>query len=177
VKPQKNGATLREALWLGWNNIITKAVTRYLIVTDYASNGKLISEHCKKYPDHDPPGVIDPIFVMLDRYNFVSQKKDYLYWQYKLNTAHGTLQIANMTTNMTGIPLSVSIGSTIPGKQGSSDYILDYFNSQPFVTDNSIFWRYKDYNCMEVKNLTAPDVCLDDWLVLEYECGYQDLSP
>ena len=72
AQPKNNTAVKQTATWVGWNNVLTNVVTRYLIVEDFAANGTVVSQQCTQYPDTNPPGYKDPISLMAARYQLNS---------------------------------------------------------------------------------------------------------
>eukprot|EP00929_Paragymnodinium_shiwhaense_P118128 TRINITY_DN8985_c0_g1_i1.p1 TRINITY_DN8985_c0_g1~~TRINITY_DN8985_c0_g1_i1.p1 ORF type:complete len:264 (+),score=43.87 TRINITY_DN8985_c0_g1_i1:371-1162(+) len=157
------GHTKKHVTWIGWNSMVTRKVDRYLIIGDEERT-------CTTYPDHDPSGYVDPIMLMENRYQLQgsSASGDPLYnytWHFGKQT-----QVASMVTTPDGkAPKSVEVVTT--GDGHTRRWLFEYSN-QRSVKDKSVFFEYKKQDCQPVSNFTsAPEICVDSWLSLQYECG------
>ena len=107
-----------------------------------------------------------------------------LTWRYDQNTSKHTHQEAIAITDETGFVFNVTITNLKQQQQLrnsklfkierrnelNSETFVSYFDKRPPPKDQSIFWEYRKYQCHSVSNMTSPLVCLNDWLMLEYEC-------
>lgn len=113
-----------------------------------------------------------------------------LLWKYTQNTSKKFLQEAYAFTNTDGFPFNVTIVNSKKTTSSSSSFLnfkrnnnrqalyidlspsifISYFDKRPSPPDKNIYYEYKNYECKNVRNMTSPFVCLNDWLMLEYEC-------
>jgi len=148
--------------WVGLNSVFEDKVQRYLIINDT----------CQTYPDKNPKGFMDPIELMASRYQQLASSVGNITYVYTWQLPDHSTQIATMVTPTTAVP-SMSVNVTVISAQGkrTSRTLFDYDYKHPQVVDPSIFTAFKGLTCQTVKNFTAPEVCINDWLMLQYECS------
>merc|ERR1712232_361109 len=175
-KPRPSGAKSLQVTWLGWNNVLFNRVDRYLIVKDIDDSGKVLSEQCTTYPDHNPKSYIDPLPLIASRYNFVklTGPTDAEY-EYHWDLQDGAKMTSTMLTDPSGFPpRSVSVTSkTKDGHESAYDFVYAAPESH---YDSSIFYEHKKYSCATVSNFTTPEACVDSWLALQYECAFTQVE-
>ena len=132
------------------------------MLTDLASDGSATgATRCSHYVDTNPAGYYDPIQLMVARYHLQHSNATHATYQYRLGQ-----QTATMTTGPLGAPpqhVALAVADT------GAAYDFGYFHRVAHV-DHGIFYSYHGLDCTEVSNFTAPDVCFDSWLGLQYEC-------
>jgi len=172
-RPRASGATSLQVTWLGWNNLLTNRVDRYLIVREVASSGTVL-EHCTTYPDVNPKGYKDPLPLMADRYKLVNSSSSSSEYMYQWHLQSGADMTSAMVADVSGWPpKSVAVSSkTLLGQVSSYDFT---YGAPERRVDSSIFYEYKKYKCSTVSNFTTPQVCVDSWLALQYECDFTDI--
>jgi len=170
-RPRPSGAKFLQVTWLGWNNVLLDRVDRYLIVKDLDDSGKILSEQCTTYPDVNPKGYMDPLPLMADRYNFVKSSQTSAEYVYHWDLQDGAKMTSTMLADGSGFPpRSVSVSSkTKDGQESSYDFVYEAPQSH---YDSRIFYEYKKHRCTTVSNFTTPEVCVDSWLALQYECAF-----
>jgi len=171
--PRPSGAKSLETFWLGWNNLLTNRVDRYLIVKELDANGATIKEQCTTYPDVNPKGYKDPLPLMADRYKLVKSSSKSNEYVYQWDLQNGGQMTSVMESDPKGFPpTSVAITSTTRDGHNSV-YNFSYAPPVQWV-DPNVFYEYKKHECATVSNFTTPETCLDPWLVIQYECAFTE---
>lgn len=160
-------------VWLGWNNLLTNRVDRYLIVKEMDVNGKALKEKCTTYPDVNPKGYKDPLQLMVHRYKLTHSSSDFSEYVYQWKLQNEAEMTSTMIAGPNGFPpRSVSVKSNT--KDGH-DSLYNFSYAPPsHGVDPSVFYEYKKYDCETVSNFTTPDVCVDPWLAIQYECSFTE---
>jgi hypothetical protein len=171
--PRPSGATSLETIWIGWNNLLTNRVDRYLIVKELDGTGARIKEQCTTYPDVNPEGYKDPLPLMAERYKLAKSSANFSEYEYQWTLRSGAQMLSTMVSDANGFPpKSVAITSTTRDGHESA-YNFSYM-APVHEVDPSIFYEYKKYDCTTVSNFTTSDVCVDPWLVMQYECEFTE---
>ena len=174
---QPGGVDRRHTMFVGWNNILTRMVDRYLFVTDFDQEKELRSE-CYTYTDERPQGFWDPFEQVESNFDLVRESPEVDLWKTpKITTSHGTQMLGRMFTEAGGKnALNTTIVST--EKNHKSTYSIVYSDrAQSAIADHDeLVYKYQEMTCTTVSGFqNMPEVCVDDLLALEYGCGYAEL--
>eukprot|EP00327_Prymnesium_parvum_P017089 CAMPEP_0113256998 /NCGR_PEP_ID=MMETSP0008_2-20120614/15068_1 /TAXON_ID=97485 /ORGANISM="Prymnesium parvum" /LENGTH=507 /DNA_ID=CAMNT_0000105389 /DNA_START=7 /DNA_END=1530 /DNA_ORIENTATION=+ /assembly_acc=CAM_ASM_000153 len=157
--------------WIGWNNVLTQRVDRYLIVEELDASQKVIQKKCLTYPDHNTPGYVDPILIMANRYKLVDQTSANATYRYVWELASGATQTSMLTTPLNGVPATGTSARVSADKRSGSKTRYDFKTAEAGPVNFDLFYQYKQHDCITVANFSAPDVCVNSWLTLQYECS------
>eukprot|EP00438_Fugacium_kawagutii_P018485 Skav208769 [mRNA] locus=scaffold4121:74599:77552:+ [translate_table: standard] len=193
-KPLMSGGTLavakRHATFVGWNNLMTRMVTRYLWWKDYDKDHFQIGSRCLMYKEEGPKGYIDP-FIQVQARGFWGQNKMEHFVQDPSQPAEGGLEFFKMASTMTSHDM-VMVGDMVTEADGKNtrnatltSTAKDYETTFSVVYSDrkdstmedheEIIYQYQA-DCETVQGFhDVPQVCLDELLAVEYECGQAEL--
>ena len=174
----KSGAVTRHTTFLGWNNLVNRMVTRYLLVTDYDKQWDELRTDCFTYEEEGPKGYIDPFVEVQEKFWLEAEESGLEQWKTpSMVTSHGTKMLGTMTTETGGKnTVNATLLSTKAGHETIYTVLYsDHVGSAMEDHDKKIY-MYKDMNCKTVTNFfDVPEVCVDELLAVEYGCGYAEL--
>ncbi|CAJ1377156.1 unnamed protein product [Effrenium voratum] len=174
----KSGALHRHTTFVGWNNLLTGTVTRYLFVTDYDEEREILS-WCKTSTEPRDKGYIDPFVEVEEKFRLESALGPVWSWKLpKKLTSYGTQLLADMYTEVDG---KDTINATVVSTRDrrNSTYTAEYsLHAQSALSDHdSLIYKYLDHSCETVSDFrNVPEICVDELLAVEYECGYAELQ-
>jgi len=159
--PGKPNQRVSKIQFIGWNFLITQTVDRYLIIDGV----------CTTYKQwYNFPG--DPIKTELDRFDYVSTDRigNFARWAFEKTIPNGNVQTSYIKTDIDGTPLQ---NLKIETSAGSPQSLINTnYYSRSTNPDESIFYKYKDYNCRNIDgHFKSPEVCIEGVLALEYDCN------
>ena len=173
-----SGADHRHTVFIGWNNLLTRMVDRYLLVTEYAEGKKRLAA-CLTYRDERPKGYIDPFTKVQDEFNLASTGKVDVWNTATIKTSHGTNMIGKMFTQVGGKhTINTTLHSTLEDRKTIFSVVYSNQVNAAIADHDDVIFKYRGQACHTVTNFfNVPEVCVDDLLALEYGCGYAELRP
>lgn len=143
--------------WTAWNDVVGNVVTRRLLVEPERGEGA----RCYKYVEPNPPGYVDPIVVLTNRYALTNASEALAQYRYS-SGGHNATMLANWHT---GVPKEVHIVA-----ERDSQYEFNLGKAQEI--DWTVFYKYEDLDCTDVATFKGlSQVCVDSFLALQYECA------
>ncbi|CAE7381250.1 unnamed protein product [Symbiodinium natans] len=171
---QRGTVERRRTTFVGWNNLVTRTVTRYLFVAEYGQ-GKELRAECFTYQRQGPSGYIDPFSQVESNFDLVHEGPGEAFWKTpQLSTPHGSMMSGRKFTEVGGKnTMNATIVST--EKHHKTTYTAVYSDHVPSaVADHDdLIYKYRETTCTEVSGFqNIPAVCVDDLLAIEYGCDY-----
>ena len=156
--------------FVGWNSLLSRQVERWLIVEQ-----SLQPTVCQYYKEPDPPGVIDPFVPIFNRFVLSDSNETNVVYDYSFRAPKGPRHLGQLITGADGTPpQELFIRSYDNQEPDAPEGIFRSFSFKftPIPMDEKLFDFHKEFieTCVTVENFTAPQVCHDGLLVLEYGC-------
>ena len=156
--------------FVGWNSLLSRQVERWLVVEQ-----SLQPTVCQYYTEPDPPGVIDPFVPIFNRFVLSDSNETNVVYDYSFRAPKGPRHVGQLITGADGTPpQELFIRSYDNQEPDAPEGIFRSFSFSftPIPMDEKLFDFHKDFveTCVTVENFTAPQVCHDGLLVLEYGC-------
>lgn len=144
--------------FLGWNNLVTKKVNRYLIV-DTAC-----------WQSEETIKILDPFTAVMDKYHAAGPGREQGTELHKFSEGSVT---AEMVTGISGKPeraAKLQVGDA-SFNAIYTEYSTTVDGCSKPLDSCKLFYKYKDFSCKMVSPsslASMPHMQITDWLVLEY---------